>query len=262
MKSFLAIAFLAAAAFAADQPCNTKPQEKSTGALIMVERRWVIALDGKDVKTLGCLLAPEFTDSGVNGEVRDRATVLKDLPQHPKVDQHFREISAVISGDTGIVRGINHVVLPNGQAADVRFTDTFVHRDGIWQAIAAQETLIKSVEAKTAGKDQRLDFEITPEELKKQLDAGKKIVVLDVREPWEIETAHVANTKNIPMGDVPKRAHQELDPEEHIVVMCHHGVRSANVTAWLQQQGFEKVQSLQGGIDRWAREIDKKVPTY
>lgn len=261
MKSLLAITLLASTAFAAEQPCNIKPQEKSTGALIMVERRWVISLDNNDVKTLGCLLAPEFIDSGVNGEARDRTTVLKELPQHPKVKQHFRELEAVVSGDTGVVRGINHVVLPNGRAADVRFTDTFVHRDGFWQAIAAQETLIKE-DTKTARKDQRLDFEITPEELKKQLDAGQKIVVLDVREPWELQTAHLANTKDISMGDIPKRAHQELDPEEHIVVMCHHGVRSANVTAWLQQQGFEKVQSLQGGIDRWAREIDPKVPTY
>jgi rhodanese-related sulfurtransferase len=262
MRTFLVLAIFASAAFAADQPCNTKPQEKTTGTLIMVERRWVIALDNKDTKTLACLLAPEFTDSGVNGDLRDRATVLKDLPQHPKVEQHFRELAAVISGDTGIVRGINHVVLPNGRAADVRFTDTFVHREGIWQAVAAQETVVNPAETSKVGKDQRLDFEITPEELKKQLDAGQKIVVLDVREPSELQLARVANTKNIPMGDVPAKAHQELDPEEHIVVMCHHGVRSANVTAWLQQQGFEKVQSLQGGIDRWAKEIDTKVPTY
>lgn len=107
-----------------------------------------------------------------------------------------------------------------------------------------------------------MDFEITSEELKKKLDAKEELVVLDVREPWEIETACMANTKNIPMADIPSKVHQELDPEEHIVVMCHHGVRSANVAAWLLQQGFEKVQSLQGGIDRWARTVDLKVPTY
>lgn len=261
MKRFLLIALLASTALAAEPPCNAKPQEKTTGTLIMTEMRWVMALNTKDAKLLGCLLAPDFTDSGVNGQLRSRTTVLADLPHHPNVNQYVRELKAALEGDTGVVRGVNHVVFPDGQAADVRFTDTFFYRDGIWQAIAAQETLIKE-EMKTAGKDQRLDFEITPAELKKKLEAKEKIVVLDVREPWELETAHVANTKNIPMGEVPKRAHQELDPEEHIVVMCHHGVRSANVTAWLQQQGFEKVQSLQGGIDRWAREIDPKVPTY
>ncbi len=56
---------------------------------------------------------------------------------------------------------------------------------------------------------------------------------------------------------------EELDPEKHIVVICHHGVRSMNVTAWLRQQGFAKTcNRLRGGIDRWAREIDPKVPLY
>ena len=87
-------------------------------------------------------------------------------------------------------------------------------------------------------------------------------MVLDVREPWEIETASIAGSKNIPMSDIPARFTKELDPEKHIVVICHHGVRSMNVTAWLRQQGFEDVQSLRGGIDRWSREIDPKVPLY
>ncbi len=262
MKQILVLVVLSAFSFAAENPCNLKPQGKTTGDLISNEMRWVMALNNKDTKLLGCLLAPEFADSGVNGQLRDRSTVLAELPSHPAVNQHFRELKAVINDDTGIVRGINHVVLPNGQSADVRFTDTFVHRDGYWLAFAAQETLVHANEIKTTGKDQHLDFEITPEELKKKLDSGEKIVVLDVREPWEIQTARLANSTNIPMGDIPAKVHQQLDPEEHIVVMCHHGVRSANVTAWLLQQGFEKVQSLQGGIDRWSRLIDPKVPTY
>jgi rhodanese-related sulfurtransferase len=63
-------------------------------------------------------------------------------------------------------------------------------------------------------------------------------------------------------GDIPARFNQELDLDSHIVVVCHHGVRSMNVTAWLRQQGFERVQSLRGGIDRWAREVDPSVPLY
>lgn len=107
-----------------------------------------------------------------------------------------------------------------------------------------------------------MDYEISPEELKPLLDVESDVVVLDVREPWEFEVAKLQGSKHIPMGDVPARFNQELDPEDHIVVVCHHGVRSMNVTAWLRQQGFEKVQSLRGGIDRWAREIDPKVPIY
>lgn len=247
-------------ALGADSTCAK--QDKTSATLVMQEMRWVRALDQKDTKLLNCVLAQEFTDSGVEGQVRGRETVLKELPQHPQVKHRFRDLKAVMIGDTGVVRGVNHVVLPNGVAVDVRFTDTFVHRDGSWQAIAAQETLIKRAEKKLSTKDKALDFEITPLELKKKRDAGEKVVLLDVREPLEIQTAHVQGTKNIPMGDVPARAHQELDPDAHIVVMCHHGVRSASVAMWLQQQGFEHVQSLQGGIDGWSREIDPSIPTY
>ncbi len=107
-----------------------------------------------------------------------------------------------------------------------------------------------------------MDYEITPEEVKAKLDQGEGFTLLDVREPWEFETAHMAGAKLVPMGDVPSRAHQELDPDDHIVVVCHHGVRSMNVTAWLRQQGFEKAQSMRGGIDAWARQVDQSVPTY
>jgi rhodanese-related sulfurtransferase len=107
-----------------------------------------------------------------------------------------------------------------------------------------------------------MDYEITPEEVKAKLDRGEGFTLLDVREPWEFETAHMPGSKLVPMGDVPSRAYQELDPEVHIVVVCHHGVRSLNVTAWLRQQGFDKAQSMRGGIDAWSRQVDGNVPTY
>jgi rhodanese-related sulfurtransferase len=107
-----------------------------------------------------------------------------------------------------------------------------------------------------------MDYEIAPEELKSLLKSNSDVVVLDVREPWEIEVAAMGHNKHIPMGEVPARFQNELDREKRIVVVCHHGVRSYNVTAWLRRQGYEEVQSLAGGIDRWAREIDPKVPMY
>jgi rhodanese-related sulfurtransferase len=107
-----------------------------------------------------------------------------------------------------------------------------------------------------------MDYEITPEEVKMKLDRGEEFTLVDVREPWEVETAHLDAAILIPVGDVPSRAHQELDPEDHIVVICHHGVRSMSVTAWLRQQGFEKAQSMRGGIDTWSRRVDGTVPTY
>ena len=109
---------------------------------------------------------------------------------------------------------------------------------------------------------QFMDYEITPEGVKAKLDQKEQFILVDVREPWETATAVIAGAKLMPMGEVPSRAHQELDPEESIVVVCHHGVRSMNVTAWLRQQGFEKAQSMSGGIDAWSRRIDPTVPRY
>jgi rhodanese-related sulfurtransferase len=89
-----------------------------------------------------------------------------------------------------------------------------------------------------------------------------KARLIDVREPWEFETARIEGSELMPMGDVPARAHQELDPDERLVVLCHHGMRSMNVTVWLRNQGFEQVQSLHGGIDAWSAEVDAAVPRY
>ena len=107
-----------------------------------------------------------------------------------------------------------------------------------------------------------MEYEIAPEELKALLDSNSDVVVLDVREQWEFDTAKIADSRHIPMGEIPARYQQEIDPAKHVVVVCHHGVRSMNVTKWLRQQGFEKVQSLRGGIDRWARQVDGSVPVY
>jgi rhodanese-related sulfurtransferase len=107
-----------------------------------------------------------------------------------------------------------------------------------------------------------MDYEITPEDVKAKVDRGETFMLLDVREPWEFEASRIEGARLMPMGDVPARAHQELDPDEEIVVLCHHGVRSMNVTVWLRQQGFEKARSMRGGIDAWSRRVDQKVPVY
>ena len=83
-----------------------------------------------------------------------------------------------------------------------------------------------------------------------------------MREPWEFATAHIDGSVAMPTGEVPSRAYQELDPEERLLVVCHHGIRSMNVTVWLRNQGFENAQSVRGGIDAWSAEIDSKVPRY
>lgn len=113
-----------------------------------------------------------------------------------------------------------------------------------------------------------LDFEISPQ---KALDLLQKSsasapderpILLDVREPAEFAAARIPGSLLMPMGEISARAHQELGPEQPILVLCHHGVRSMNVTVWLRGQGFENAQSIAGGIDRWSSEIDPTIPKY
>nr|WP_172838382.1 rhodanese-like domain-containing protein [Terriglobus roseus] len=107
-----------------------------------------------------------------------------------------------------------------------------------------------------------MPYEISVAEVAQMRASQTPFVLLDVREPWEIETAHIAGSKDIPMNDIPARANNELDPDAHIVVLCHHGARSLSVTAWLRREGYDNVQSVAGGIEQWSREIDNSVPRY
>jgi len=106
-----------------------------------------------------------------------------------------------------------------------------------------------------------LEFEITAAEAATLLKE-KQARLIDVREPWEYATTRIEGSLPMPMGDVPSRAQQELDPDERLLVVCHHGIRSMNVTVWLRNQGFEQAQSVRGGIDAWSVEVDPTVPRY
>ena len=90
-------------------------------------------------------------------------------------------------------------------------------------------------------------------------------VVLDVREPWELQTASVKpegfELVAMPMRSVPARLH-ELDRDQPIACLCHHGMRSMNVAAFLEQHGFEHLANISGGIDAWSHEVDPAVPRY
>jgi rhodanese-related sulfurtransferase len=103
--------------------------------------------------------------------------------------------------------------------------------------------------------------EISVQELKTKLDAGEPIILLDVREPDEVALVALSDSIHIPMGEIPGRLH-ELDPDQAIVVYCHHGVRSLRVADFLGQHDFEKVASLAGGIDAWAVEIEPGMARY
>ncbi len=91
---------------------------------------------------------------------------------------------------------------------------------------------------------------------------AKSFCLLDIREPWESETASLPGSVLIPLGDLPDRAHQELDSTAHIVVYCHNGRRSLVAVMWLREEGFLQSQSLAGGLDVWSQLIDPSVPRY
>lgn len=91
---------------------------------------------------------------------------------------------------------------------------------------------------------------------------SQSVVLLDVRESWEVELASIPGAVLIPLGEITSRAHTELDPDQPVVVLCHHGARSLSVAMWLRAQGFDHAQSLSGGIDGWSRTVDSSIPLY
>lgn len=92
-------------------------------------------------------------------------------------------------------------------------------------------------------------------------DSRDKPVLLDVREAWEFQTCHIDGSQLIPMATIPARL-GELDADAEVVVICHHGMRSAQVGRFLEHQGFQRVINLTGGVAQWATEVDPKMPQY
>jgi len=97
--------------------------------------------------------------------------------------------------------------------------------------------------------------------LKARIDRRESLFILDVREPGEIAIAPFPGATHIPMGDIPSRL-TELDPDRETVVVCHHGVRSAQVAMYLARMGFERILNLAGGIDAWSEDADPSTPRY
>ena len=111
--------------------------------------------------------------------------------------------------------------------------------------------------------------EISVQELAQKMKAGEKFAIVDVRELWETELASIKDKRVavVPMSKVSQEGKNAFpkalrDPQAQIVTMCHRGVRSANAAAWMQQQGWQNVVSLRGGIAAYAEEIDPSVGVY
>ncbi len=105
------------------------------------------------------------------------------------------------------------------------------------------------------------EWQIDPREVKARLDRGERLVLLDVREPHELQICKIPGAKNIPLSELPRRIH-ELDSAEEIVVYCKMGGRSAKAVEFLRQVGFRKVKNLRGGTNLWAELVDPSMPRY
>lgn len=106
-----------------------------------------------------------------------------------------------------------------------------------------------------------MSFAITPKELKSRLDKGESLVLLDVREQWEYDLAKLSGSTLIPLGTLPQSL-AKLNPNSETIAICHHGMRSADATNFLLQQGFANVKNLVGGIDAWSVQVDGSIPRY
>ena len=105
------------------------------------------------------------------------------------------------------------------------------------------------------------DLQITPAETKARMDKGEKLLLVDVREPWEYALCRIAGAKLIPLGSLAANVNTLLDAED-VICYCHHGMRSLDAAAWLRFQGVANAKSLEGGIERWSAEVDARVPRY
>ncbi len=103
--------------------------------------------------------------------------------------------------------------------------------------------------------------QLSATELKTRIQNEPHLLLLDVREPNEFEFARIENSVLIPLNQIPQRL-GELNPQQEIVVICHHGVRSQQACMYLVNSGFEHVANLTGGIDAWSCNCDSSVPRY
>lgn len=102
---------------------------------------------------------------------------------------------------------------------------------------------------------------ISPAELKERMERNDAFDLIDVREEEEYEIARIEGARLLPLSRFPEWA-DKLDREAEMVFMCHHGIRSAQVCAYLAREGFKRLYNLSGGIDAWSWEVDPGVPRY
>jgi adenylyltransferase/sulfurtransferase len=104
-------------------------------------------------------------------------------------------------------------------------------------------------------------LEISVHETRHLLSQADDVMLIDVREDYEVAHCAIAGARHIPMRRIPEHLH-DLPRDQHLLIHCHHGGRSLRVTQWLRAQGFPRVSNVAGGIEAWAEEIDPTIARY
>ncbi len=165
-----------------------------------------------------------------------------------------------------LILGIGEVLvgrLLHFDALKVKFRELNLRRDPQCPVCGENPTIFSPIDYEQfcGVRDEGTIPGMSPQELKRKMDAGEPFELIDVREPFEYEIARIDRAKLIPLGEITERL-DELEREQPIVVHCHSGMRSAQAARLLQQRGFANVYNLEGGIDAWSDQIDPNVPKY
>jgi adenylyltransferase/sulfurtransferase len=190
-------------------------------------------------------------------------------------------VLGVLPGTVGLLQATEAVklIIGNGKpllgrlllfnALDMSFRELKVRKDPACPLCGENPTIKELIDYETfcgVGRGNEETFEAAGQEidaltLKEWMDAKKKFVLVDVREPQEFEIAAIPGAKLIPLGQIAARV-SELDSADEIVLQCHHGSRSARAQAALAKFGFKKTYNLAGGIDAWATDVEPGMPRY
>jgi predicted GNAT superfamily acetyltransferase len=142
VKKFLGLSLFIFCGITWAAPCPAG-QSKDASVLVQIEQSWASALEKKDAATLGCLLAEEFQDVDPQGNISDRATTLAKAADHRPMHNELFELTPRVYGDFGYIRGLATATDAQGKiTARVRFTDVYIYREGRWQAVAGQESML------------------------------------------------------------------------------------------------------------------------
>ncbi|MDG6920487.1 MAG: molybdopterin-synthase adenylyltransferase MoeB [Nitrososphaerota archaeon] len=200
------------------------------------------------------------------------------VPPPPGAVQDCAEsgVMGVLPGLMGTVQAAQalNILLGNGRAlvgrlllfsgSEMTFDEVKVRKDPECPVCSSSpriRELIDYDEFCGLGRNRENQDELGPSELKRLLDSGTEVVLLDVREPYERQLCSLAGSRHIPLGELVRRA-GELDRDDELVVYCHVGVRSAAAVSLLKSLGFRSAKSLAGGIRAWAEEVDPSIPVY